>query len=55
MITNAAFKNIVNSCGTDDNVVVATQQDYYNESSYKTKNVKDVIKENGKLILLIDE
>ena len=40
------------SCTPSDEVVTCSSQDYYNEPNPEFKEVVDVVKENGKLIIL---
>lgn len=59
MIINAAVREILNSKSGDE-IVVASSQEYYNGApldingnSTLYKEVIDIIRENGKLIILI--
>lgn len=51
MIMNAAVREIL-ACKPGDEIVVTTQQDYFNESNPPFKEVCDVIRENNRLVLL---
>lgn len=44
--------SVILSCSPSDEVVTCSSQDYYNESNPEFKEVVDIVKENGKLIIL---
>jgi len=50
MIVNAAVQELLN-CKPGDEIVVANQEEYFSGTPQYTK-VSDIIKENGKLIIL---
>ena len=56
MTINAANKEILNSARPGDEILVASQHEYYNGPDYPSKNiykeVVDIVKDNGKIILL---
>ena len=52
MIVNAAVKEIINNCSPFDEIMTCVSQDYYNSGNPKTRKVVDIVKENGKLIIL---
>lgn len=53
MVINAAIKELINSCSPVDEIVSCEQEDYYNNGGrIPTKEVVDIVKENGKLIIL---
>ena len=52
MIANAAVKELLTSIKPGDEIIVAEQEDYF-EGSPHTTNVKDIIKDNNKLVILI--
>lgn len=51
MNMNDCIRTIL-SCTPSDKVVTCSSQDYYNESNPEFKEVVDMVKENGKLIIL---
>ncbi len=58
MIVNNIYVNVANAKPTDE-IVVASQQEYYNGTSVDEngnsklfKEVVDVVKDNGKLVIL---
>lgn len=51
MIVNAAVQEIF-SLRPGDEIVTCSSEDYYNNSSPKYNEVCDIVKENGKLIIL---
>lgn len=51
MIINAAIREILN-CNPGDEIVVANQEEYF-EGTPHYSDVRDIVKENGKLIILI--
>ena len=59
MIVNAAVQELI-SLRPGDEIVVANQEEYYNGAprdehgnSLLYKEVKDIVKDNGKLVILI--
>ena len=51
MIVNAAVRDIL-KCSPGDEIVVANREDYFNGNPLY-KEVTDIIKDNGKLVILI--
>ena len=51
MIVNAAVQELLN-CKPGDEIVTCDSEDYYNSSNPQYKEVCDIVKENGKLIIL---
>lgn len=52
MIVNAAVKELLTSVKPGDEIVVAEQENYF-EGNPQTTNVRDIVKDNGKLVILI--
>lgn len=50
MIVNAAVQELIN-LRPGDEIIVASQEDYFNGNP-QTMPVRDIVKENGKLIIL---
>ena len=48
---NAAIREIL-SCKPGDEIVSCNSEDYYNSSNPQYNEVCDIIKDNGKLIIL---
>lgn len=51
MIVNAAVQELI-SLRPGDEIVVADKDEYF-EGTFKTQPVKDIVKDNGKLVILI--
>ena len=51
MIVNAAVQELI-SLRPGDEIVSCDSEDYYNNSSPQYKEVCDIVKENGKLVIL---
>lgn len=51
MIVNAAIQELI-SLRPGDEIVACDSEDYYNSSNPQHKEVCDIVKENGKLIIL---
>lgn len=51
MIINAAIRGLI-SLGPGDEIVTCESEDYYNNVNPQYKEVCDIVKENGKLIIL---
>ena len=51
MIVNAAVQELIN-LRPGDEIVTCDSEDYYNSSNPQYKEVCDIVKENGKLIIL---
>ena len=48
---NAAVREILN-CNPGDEIVVANQEEYFSGTP-QYSNVKDIVKDNGRLVILI--
>lgn len=51
MIVNAAVQELLN-CKPGDEIIVANQEEYF-QSTPQYSKVRDIVKENGKLVILI--
>lgn len=51
MIVNAAVQELLN-CKPGDKIVTCASEDYYNNSNPQFNEVIDIVKDNGKLIIL---
>ena len=51
MIMNAAIRELLN-CKPGDEIVVANQEEYYAGTPHYSE-VRDIVKDNGKLVILI--
>lgn len=51
MIVNAAIQKLLN-CKFGDEIISCNAQDYYNASNPQFQEVCDIVKDNGKLIIL---
>ena len=51
MIVNAAVQELLN-CKPGDEIIVANQEEYFSGTP-QYNNVKDIVKDNGKLVILI--
>ena len=51
MIVNAAVKELIN-LRPGDEIVVANQEEYY-QGTPQYSDVRDIVKDNGKLVILI--
>ena len=51
MIVNAAVQELIN-LRPGDEIVVANQQEYY-QGTPEYSDVRDIVKDNGKLVILI--
>ena len=54
MTVNAAVKEILDSSPIDE-LLVTTSQEYYNNCNPTMKKVVDIVRENGKVIILTNE
>ena len=54
MIMNAAVRTLLSASPIDE-IVVCSQSDYYNEQKPRELKVKDIIKENGKVVILTED
>ena len=52
MIVNAAVQELI-SLRPGDEIVACNSEDYYNSSNPQYKEVCDIVKDNGKLVILI--
>lgn len=51
MIVNAAVQELIN-LRPGDEIVVANQEEYY-QGTPQYSNVRDIVKDNGRLVILI--
>ena len=51
---NAAVRTLLSASPVDE-IVVCSQSDYYNKQKPRELKVKDIVKDNGKIVILIED